>query len=48
MSCSVRLGKNLDVYKNDSVTEAMPFMKAMASRDLIERFRLEPGDVARS
>ena len=42
---SVRLCNYVDVYKNDSITEAMPFMNATASRDEIERFRLEPGDV---
>ena len=41
----VRLCNYVDVYKNDRITEAMPFMNATASWDEIERFRLEPGDV---
>ncbi len=41
----VRLCNYVDVYKNDRVTPAMPFMTATASRDEIERFRLESGDV---
>ncbi|MDD9996087.1 MAG: restriction endonuclease subunit S, partial [Dehalococcoidia bacterium] len=41
----VRLCNYIDVYKNDRITEAMPFMNATASWDEIERFRLEPGDV---
>ena len=41
----VRLCNYVDVYKNDRITQAMPFMSATASRDEIERFRLEPGDV---
>ena len=41
----VRLCNYVDVYKNDRITEAMPFMNATASLDEIERFRLEPGDV---
>ena len=36
----------VDVYKNDRITPAMPFMKATASHwGEIERFRLERGDV---
>ena len=42
---SVRLCNYVDVYKNDRITPAMPFMKATASRGEIERFRLERGDV---
>ena len=41
----VRLCNYVDVYKNDRITPAMPFMAATASRDEIERFRLESGDV---
>ncbi len=41
----VRLCNYVDVYKNDRITQAMPFMSATASRDEIERFRLELGDV---
>ena len=41
----VRLCNYVDVYKNDRITESMPFMGATASWDEIKRFRLEPGDV---
>ena len=41
----VRLCNYVDVYKNDRITEAMSFMKATASWNEIERFKLEPGDV---
>ena len=41
----VRLCNYVDVYKNDRITQAMPFMTATASTDEIERFRLERGDV---
>ena len=41
----VHLCNYVDVYKNDRITHAMPFMNATASREEIERFRLEPGDV---
>ena len=41
----VRLCNYVDVYKNDRITQDMPFMKATASWDEIERFRLEPRDV---
>ena len=41
----VRLCNYVDVYKNDHVTQAMPFMSATASQDEIERFRLKQGDV---
>ena len=41
----VRLCNYVDVYKNDRIIGAMPFMNATASRDEIARFRLEPGDV---
>ena len=41
----VRLCNYVDVYKHDRITPAMPFMTATASRDEIERFRLERDDV---
>ena len=41
----VRLCNYVDVYKNDRITPAMPFMRATASLDEMERFRLEGGDV---
>ena len=41
----VRLCNYVDVYKNDRITQAMPFMSATASQDEIERFRLERDDV---
>ena len=41
----VRLCNYVDVYKNDHITQAMPFMTATASEDEIERFRLERDDV---
>ena len=41
----VRLCNYVDVYKNDRITPIMPFMTATASRDEIERFSLETGDV---
>ncbi len=41
----VRLCNYVDVYKNDRITQAMPFMRATASRDEIQRFRLQQGDV---
>ena len=41
----VRLCNYVDVYKNDNITRAIPFMSATASWDEIERFRLEPDDV---
>ena len=41
----VRLCNYVDVYKNDRITEAVPFMNATASWDEIERFRLERNDV---
>ena len=37
----VRLCNYVDVYKNDRITQTIPFMNATASRDEIERFRLE-------
>lgn len=41
----VRLCNYVDVYKNDRITPAMPFMSATASPDEIERFRLRRDDV---
>ena len=41
----VRLCNYVDVYKNDCITLATPFMSATASRDEIDRFRLQNGDV---
>ena len=41
----VRLCNYVDVYKNDRITQAMPFMRATASQDEIARFRLRHGDV---
>ncbi len=43
--CPVRLCNYVDVYKNDRITLAMPFMRATASQNEIERFRLEQDDV---
>ena len=45
MSSQWRLCNYVDVYKNDRITPAMPFLTATASRDEIERFRLERDDV---
>ena len=41
----VRLCNYVDVYKNDRITQETTFMRATASVDEIERFRLEPGDI---
>ncbi len=41
----VRLCNYVDVYKNDRITESVSFMRATATTDEIERFRLESGDV---
>lgn len=41
----VRLCNYVDVYKNDRITESVPFMKATANADEIDRFRLEPEDI---
>ena len=41
----VRLCNYVDVYKNDQITQAIPFMSASASEAEIERFRLERDDV---
>ena len=41
----VRLCNYVDVYKNDRITQQIPFMAATASAEEIERFRLHGGDV---
>ena len=41
----VRLCNYVDVYKNDRIGAAMTFMRATATADEIERFRLQTGDV---
>ena len=41
----VRLCNYVDVYKNDRITENVPFMRATAKADEMDRFRLELGDV---
>ena len=41
----IRLCNYVDVYKNDWITQSMPFMNATASENEIKRFRLELGDV---
>jgi type I restriction enzyme S subunit len=41
----VRLCNYVDVYKNDRIRSGMPFMRATATVDEIERFRLRTGDV---
>ena len=41
----VRLCNYVDVYKNDQITQEIAFMRATASTDEIERFRLKRGDV---
>ena len=41
----VRLCNYVDVYKIDSITESIGFMRATATAAEIERFRLEAGDV---
>ena len=41
----VRLCNYVDVYKNDRITPMMPFMQATASKNEIEKFRLERDDV---
>jgi type I restriction enzyme S subunit len=42
---AVRLCNYVDVYKNDRIGERMPFMRASATREEIDRFRLQTGDV---
>jgi len=41
----VRLCNYVDVYKHDRIGTAMPFMRATATREEIERFHLMRGDV---
>ena len=41
----VRLCNYVDVYKNDYITDGIPFMRATASLGEINRFRLRKGDV---
>jgi type I restriction enzyme S subunit len=41
----VRLCNYTDVYKNESITEGLPFMRATASKDEIHRFRIKLDDV---
>ena len=41
----VRLCNYVDVYKNDQIQSGMNFMRATATLDEIERFRLQCGDV---
>ena len=41
----VRLCNYVDVYKNDRITEDMPFMRATATPAEIERFQIKPRDV---
>ena len=41
----VRLCNYVDVYHNERITPAMPFMRSTASAGQIERYRLWPGDV---
>jgi type I restriction enzyme S subunit len=41
----VRLCNYVDVYKNDQITERLSFMRATATAEEIERFRVESGDV---
>ena len=41
----VRLCNYVDVYKNDRIGASMKFMRATATADEIERFRLRTGDV---
>ena len=41
----VRLCNYVDVYKNDRIRSGMDFMRATATTDEIERFRMQSGDV---
>ena len=41
----VRLCNYVDVYKNNRITDDIPFMQATANTSEIDRFRLELGDV---
>jgi type I restriction enzyme S subunit len=42
---SVRLCNYVDVYKNDRITDGIDFMRATATPEEVERFRLRCGDV---
>ena len=42
---SVRLCNYVDVYKNERITDDIPFMRATATVNEIDRFRLQLGDV---
>ena len=44
---SVRLCNYTDVYYNERITAALPFMEATASADQIERFGLRAGELLR-
>ncbi len=41
----VRLCNYVDVYKNEAITDQLKFMVATASKDEVERFRIQIGDV---
>ena len=41
----VRLCNYVNVYKNDRITEGLAFMRATATPEELERFRLQAGDV---
>ena len=41
----VRLCNYVDVYKHDRITSNVHFMKATATQNEVERFRLQPGDI---
>jgi len=41
----IRLCNYINVYKNENITERIPFMHATATRDEISRFRLRINDV---
>ena len=41
----IRLCNYVDVYKNDRITNRIQFMRATASKEEVERFRLQLGDV---
>ena len=42
---AVRLCNYVDVYKNEFITDDLPFMEATATADQIHRFQLKAGDV---
>ena len=42
---TVRLCNYVDVYKNERITEHIPFMRVTASPEEIKKFRLRVGDV---